>query len=189
MPLIYLHPCSIGGIMTKRTVRETRIWYAFDLLLLLMITGPILAPLFHLSGLWLFDRIAHWIIYPLGMWICPQDQHTLPIMGQAMSVCSRCYAAIGGLFLVRLALTSDVNEKGVGAWLARRWHERQGWQRLTFILAIISVWQFDIWAERLGWWSWGQGMLIATGPIVGLAIGFLVYGLLAQLTSVRPAWQ
>ena len=153
-----------------------------------MIIGPILGPLFHASGIWLFDQIAHWIIYPLGVWICPQDQHAIPIMGHAMTVCTRCYAAIGGLFSVRLALTSDPNKKGFGSSLARMWRKRTNMERLAFIMGVITLWQLDLWVERLGWWSWGQGMLIATGPFVGLAIGFLAYGLLARFTGLRAAW-
>lgn len=168
--------------------QKQRIWYAFDFILLLMIIGPVIAPLFHASGLWLFDRIAHWIIYPLGVWICPQDQHAILIMGHAMTVCTRCYAAIGGLFSVRLALTSDPDKKGIGSWLARLWRQQSNQNRLIFITSIITLWQLDVWAERFAWWSWGQGMLIATGPIVGIAIGFLAYGLLAYLTGVQATW-
>ena len=168
--------------------RHSRVWLALDVLLVLIIIGPVLAPLFHASGIWLLDRIAVWIIYPLGQLICPQDQHSLHIGRNLMAVCSRCYAAIGGLFLVRLALTSDPNGEGVGSRLARWWLRLPGGGRLAFIVSVIALWQFDLWAERAGWWSWSQPVLIATGPIVGLAIGFLVYGLLAFLTGRRPAW-
>lgn len=171
-----------------RAAWASRAWAALDVLLFLIIVGPVLAPLFHASGLWLFDRISHWIIYPLGQWICPQDQHALPIAGQMMAVCTRCYAAIGGLFLVRLALTSDPAGSGAGSWLARRWQSTPSGGRAAFVVGILSLWQLDVWAERLGWWSWGQPMLIATGPIIGLAVGFLAYGLLARLLGTRAAW-
>lgn len=168
----------------------SRAWIALDVLLFLIIIGPILAPLFVASNVWLLDRIARWIIYPLGQLICPQDQHALHIGANFMAVCTRCYAAIGGLFLVRLALSSDPNGDGIGigSRLARWWLGVPSAGRLLFIVGIIALWQFDLWAERVGWWSWEQPMLIATGPIVGLAIGFLVYGLLGWLTGRRPAW-
>ncbi len=170
-------------------VQHPRVWRALDMLLFLIIIGPVLAPLFEGSGIWLFQKIAGWIIYPLGFWICPQDQHILHIGHNLMAVCSRCYAAIGGLFLVRLALTSDPTGDGVPARLARWWAARAWATRALFIVGVIALWQLDVWAERLGWWSWGQGMLIATGPIVGLAIGFLVYGLLLGVTGRRAAWE
>jgi hypothetical protein len=165
-----------------------RIWYALDILLVLIMIGPVLAPLFHNTNIWLFDRIAHWIIYPLGQFICPQDQHAVPIMGTVMAVCTRCYAGIGGLFVVRMALTGDPNGKGLPAWLARTWWGTPMMGRALFIITIFALWTVDVRAEQLGWWTWSQPMLIATGPIIGLAVGFLVYGLLAALTRVRPAW-
>jgi hypothetical protein len=177
------HPAS--GIPYRA---YSRAWVALDVLLFLIIIGPVIAPLFVASNVWLLERIALWIIYPLGQLICPQDQHALHIGKNFMAVCTRCYAAIGGLFLVRLALTSDPNGQGVGSRLARWWLNVPSLGRLFFIVGIIALWQFDLWAERVGWWSWEQPMLIATGPIVGLAIGFLVYGLLAWLTHRRPAW-
>ena len=176
------------NLSREKDLQQAKIWYALDFILVLMIIGPILGPLFHASGIWLLDQIAHWIIYPLGVWICPQDQHAIPIMGHAMTVCTRCYAAIGGLFSVRLALTSDPSKKGLGSWLARIWRQLSNKEQFIFIMSVITLWQLDIWAERLGWWSWGQGMLIATGPLVGLAIGFLFYGVAARLTGLRAAW-
>jgi hypothetical protein len=162
---------------------------ALDVLLVLIIIGPVLAPLFDATGIWLFERIAHWIIYPLGQWICPQDHHAVGVGDLGlMAVCTRCYAAIGGLALVRFALTSDPEASGIAGRLARWWRARTLPERVLFVVGIIGLWQLDVWAERLGWWSWGHGMLIATGPIVGLAVGFLAYGLLAWLTGRRPAW-
>lgn len=177
---------TLSGPPLPRSTR--RLWRALDLLLALMIIGPIVAPLFHASGLWLFDRIAHWIIYPIGQFICPQDQHALPIAGHVMAVCSRCYAAIGGLVVVRMALTGDPAGSGPGAWLARRWSRLPGAGRAAFIVGVIGLWQLDLWVERMGWWAWEQPVLIATGPLVGLAIGFLAYGTLARLTGLRAAW-
>ena len=171
------------------SLRHPRVWRALDILLALIIVGPILAPLFDATGLWLFQRIAHWIIYPLGQWICPQDHHTVMVGGWGlMAVCTRCYAAIGGLFMVRLALTSAPHDGSVGGRLAGWWAARSSVQRFLFIVTIITLWELDVWAERWGWWSWGHGMLIATGPIVGLAVGFLVYGLLSWLTDRQPTW-
>ena len=80
-------------IRQHSSLKLPRIWYALDFILVLMIIGPVIAPLFHASGLWLFESIAHWIIYPLGAWICPQDQHAIPIMGHMMTVCTCCYAS------------------------------------------------------------------------------------------------
>lgn len=168
---------------------QPRLWRALDVLLVLIILGPVLAPLFEATDIWLFERIARWIIYPMGLWICPQDQHALHIGKHLMAVCTRCYAAIGGLAVVRLALSSDPASDSVGGRLARWWGHRAWGERAAFIVGVIALWQLDIWAERLGWWSWGQVMLIATGPIVGLAVGFLAYGLLAALTGRAARWE
>ncbi len=165
------------------------VWRVLDGLLALIIVGPILAPLFEASGLWLFQGIARFIIYPMGQWVCPQDQHALHIGHNVMAVCTRCYAAIGGLTLVRVALGSNPQGNTVGARLARGWHALPGAGRVLFIASIIALWQIDVRAERLGWWSWEQPVLIATGPLIGLAVGFLVYGALLWLTGRRAAWQ
>ncbi|MDQ4075041.1 MAG: DUF2085 domain-containing protein [Chloroflexota bacterium] len=166
----------------------SRLWRALDVLLILIIIGPVLAPLFEASNIWLLERVARWIIYPMGLWICPQDQHAVHVAGHVTAVCSRCYAAIGGLFLVRLALTSDPAGSGVGASLSRWWRGVSRSGRIAFILGVIALWRMDLWAERLGWWSWGHGVLVATGPIVGLAVGFLAYGLLTVMTGREASW-
>lgn len=171
-----------------REPRLPRVWRGLDLLLGLMIVGPVVAPLFHASGIPLFEWIAHGIIYPLGMGFCPQDQHAVALAGQAMAVCTRCYAAIAGLFGVRLALTSDPDGRGLGPWLARTWRRVPTGGRVAFIVGTIALWQADVWAERLGWWSWDHATLILTGPPIGLAIGFLAYSLLARLTGAKPGW-
>ncbi len=180
---------AAGGAGEREMTRgQRRAWRGLDVLLVLIIIGPVLAPLFQASGVWLFQAIAQWIIYPLGAWICPQDQHSLHVGRHLMAVCTRCYAAIGGLFLVRLALSSDPSGVGVGSRLARWWLGAPDYGRIGFIVGVIALWQADVWAERLGWWSWGQPVLIATGPVVGLAVGFLAYGLLAWVTGRQPAW-
>lgn len=171
----------------SRTVRR-RIWNGLDLVLVLIIVGPVLAPFFLASGLWPLPTVAQRIIYPLGRWICPQDHFMVGIGPGLMAVCTRCYAAIGGLLLVRTALSADPTGQGVAGRLARRWSTLRMPARALAIVSVVALWQVDIWAERLDWWSWGQGMMVATGPVVGLAIGFLAYGLLAAATGRPAAW-
>lgn len=176
---------------TNKTVSASRtqvIWYALDVLLFLMLVGPALAPLFLASPIWFFNKIATWIIYPLGMFICPQDQHSVHVMGGMTAVCSRCYAAIGGLLAVRLALTANPQVASPVAALTRWWRGLRMRQRAFFIVTIFALWTLDVYAEQVGWWHWGQPVLIATGPVIGLGVGFLAYGLLAALTQVRPSW-
>lgn len=186
LAVTYRQPPALAYSQQPAAIK--RWWYLLDFILMLMIIGPVLAPLFHNSGIWLFDRIAHWIIYPLGQLICPQDQHAVPIMGTLMAVCTRCYAAIGGLALTRLALTSDPNGTGVGAWVSRQWHRLPRVGRLVFIVGVIALWVLDVQAEQLGLWSWSQPILILTGPIIGFAIGFTAYTLLALITRTKAGW-
>lgn len=172
----------------RGSLARPRVWRALDLLLALMIIGPVVAPFLAASNIWLLERIAYWIIYPIGRFICPQDHYSVELGSQLMAVCSRCYAAIGGLFLVRLALTSDPAGRGIPARLARWWAARGMAQRALLILAIFALWAVDVRAEHLGWWHWGHATMVVTGPIIGFGVGFLAYGLLAALTGRTPSW-
>lgn len=141
-----------------------------DGLLVLFLIGPPLAPLFLASEIRLFELIAGWIIYPLGLAICPQEQHLLPLAGHPMAVCLRCYAALGGLVLFRYRLPPGWRLPRLGLLLA---------------LTVVALWQLDVWAEYWGWWGWGPLGQILTGPPLGVAIGGLLYGRL--LPPLRPA--
>lgn len=165
-----------------------RVWAMLDVILVLIIAGPLIAPLFTRSGIWPLPWVAREIIYPLGHFICPQDHYSLSYLGGVMAVCTRCYTAIGGLFLVRTALSADPAGPGLPSRLARWWRRRSMGQRALLIVVVIALWWLDIVAGRIGIVAWSQPVMIATGPIIGVAVGFLAYGLLAALTGRAPQW-
>lgn len=173
---------------TLSPTQRDRLWVGLDIVLALIIMGPVIAPLFVRSGLWPLPWVAREIIYPLGHFICPQDHYSLSYLGGVMAVCTRCYAAIGGLFLVRAAMSADHEGTGFASRLARWWRRRSMAVRALLIVTVIGVWWLDIVAGRIGIVAWSQPVMIATGPIIGLAVGFLAYGLLAALTGRAAAW-
>jgi hypothetical protein len=82
-------------------------WRALDVLLGLLISGPLVAPLFVASDIALLKWVALGIIYPLGWLICPAPHLAHHIGSNPMAVCAVCYVAIGGLLLMRLALVPN----------------------------------------------------------------------------------
>lgn len=155
---------------------------AADILLALIVSGPLLAPLFRASGLWPLVPIADWIIYPLGLLICPEDFMLPSWQGHVVAVCTRCYAAIGGLLLVRLSLTRQTG-------FSRAWAALPFAAQLLLIGGTILVWQIDVWGLNRGIWSHSHLYEMMMGLPLGLAIGLLVYSVIARAAGQRPAWE
>lgn len=149
--------------MALRLSPIRRGWLVVDIVLAFLAAGPILAPLFRATGWPLFVPVGE-AITVLGFWICPQPEMAFELAGYPWAVCSRCYAALIGILLIR------------GAYARRgptyTWLEGRSWLlRLTVAAATFALWQLDVHAMHHGWWDGGQLTMILTGLALGLGMG------------------
>src|SRR5687768_11622884 len=72
-----------------------------DLWLWILLVGPLLAPIFAATG-WQLLRPFTDGIYLLGQAVCPKVSEHMMLWGQPMAVCASCWAAVWGLWAVRL---------------------------------------------------------------------------------------
>jgi hypothetical protein len=89
------------------TPAQRSLWRALDVLMAFLVSGPLVAPLFVASDIAFLKWVALGIIYPLGWLICPLPHLAHHIGSNPMAVCAVCYAAIGGLLMMRLALVPN----------------------------------------------------------------------------------
>src|SRR5512133_387386 len=73
-----------------------------DTWLWILLAGPLVAPLFAWLGWPILKPFAD-AIYFIGDVICPKPDAHLMFLGSSMAVCSSCWAAVFGLWTVRLA--------------------------------------------------------------------------------------
>src|SRR5437868_8529182 len=72
-----------------------------DASLWILLVGPLVAPLFVALGIGVLRPFGGGI-YLLGEAICPKVDVHLMFLGQPMAVCSSCWAAVFGLWAIRL---------------------------------------------------------------------------------------
>jgi uncharacterized membrane protein len=159
------------------TVRPLRPWLQ-DFWLWILLVGPLVAPLFAWLG-WPILRPFADGIYLLGEIVCPKVDVHLMFLGYPMAVCSSCWAAVFGVWTIRL-LYGRTGE-GFGSFsrlgLATFWAR---WQSapVTVKLAALAVgflpWAFDVMAWDLGAWSSPQSFMMLAGYLGGLAAGALI---------------
>lgn len=162
--------------------RRRSVWLIADIVLAVIIAGPVLAPLFAASGLPPLTLVAHRLIYPLGLLICPEDFMLPGWHGDVLAVCSRCYAAIIGLSAVRVAVSGRTPLPALLARFGQR-------ERTLFVLATVALWQFDVWGMNRRLWLHDHPYEIATGLLLGLAVGLAAYRLIARLSNRTLPWE
>jgi uncharacterized membrane protein len=150
-----------------------------DLILTILLVGPLVGPIFHAWG-WPVLEWLNWPIYLMGENVCPQPIFRLEVLGAPMVVCSRCWAAVGGLWVIRLAYSRWGRGPTWRAWLSAP----EG-ARVALALLLFTPWVLDILASDLGWWGSGHPMMILLGFVGGLGAGQLILPYAAR--RLRPA--
>ena len=159
-----------------------------DLWLWILLVGPLTAPLFMWIGWPVLKPFAEGI-YLLGAIVCPKLSEHFIVFGYPMSVCASCWAAVFGLWTVRL-LYGRAGE-GMGAFSRlglAPWWER--WSRVAVgtKLAVLAVgflpWAADVMLWDLGVWASPWAFMMLAGYVGGLAAGAL---LLPAASAMRAA--
>ena len=112
-------------------------WLA-NLVLVILLIGPLVGPVFAALG-WPILAWINWPIYLMGENVCPQPIFRLEVLGAPMVVCSRCWAGVGGLWAVWLALRAAGRGPLWRAWLAG-----PEWARVGLALLLFAPWVLDI---------------------------------------------
>ena len=169
---------------TVRVEKPPRPWLQ-DLWLWILLVGPLVAPLFAATG-WSVLRPVADGIYMLGQAICPKVSEHMMVWGEAMAVCASCWAAVWGLWVVRL-IHGRAGE-GFGPFmrlgLTPYW---MGWRdapitiKLSVLLAGFLPWAFDVMMWDTGTWRSPQPFMMLVGFIGGIAAGVLLLPMAAEM--------
>ena len=170
---------TMAARLPARRAEPVRFHPLADSILAILLIGPLVGPIFHAWG-WPVLEWLNWPIYLLGETVCPQPIFRLEVLGAPLVVCSRCWAAVGGLWLIRLAYSRWGRGPGWRTWLA----QPEG-VRLGLALLLFTPWVLDILASDLGWWSSGHPLMILLGLAGGLGAGQLILPYAAR--RLRPA--
>jgi hypothetical protein len=158
-----------------------------DLWLWILLLGPVVAPVFMLTGQPLFQFIAEGI-YMLGHAVCPKVDFHFMFLGQPLAVCSSCWAAVFGLWTVRL-LYGRAGE-GFGPFarlgLSRFWSR---WQAtpLEMRLAVLAMgflpWATDVMLTDMRIWFSPHPVMMLAGYLGGLTAALLLFPARAQMRA------
>jgi len=167
-----------------------------DGILAVLLVGPLVGPIFHAWG-WPVLEWLNWPIYLLGETVCPQPIFRLEVWGAPMVVCSRCWAAVGGLWLIRLGYSRWGRGPGWRAWLAQPEGVRVGLALLLFTPWVLDILAADLgyigtskWDSYYGKYDNGtQAYYMIGGPQFGWPL-YPLYNFLQLLTTtVKTGWK
>ncbi len=158
-----------------------------DLWLGILLLGPVLAPIFMLTGQPPLQLIAHGI-YMLGHAVCPKVDFHFMFLGYPIAVCSSCWAAVFGLWSVRL-LYGRAGE-GFGPFsrlgLARFWSRWQA-MPLEFKLSLLVLgflpWAVDVMLTDLRIWFSPHPVMMLAGYLGGIVAAMLLFPARAQMRA------
>lgn len=161
MSSIILHYIQPGG-------RARYAWPVWALLSVLLV-GPLLGPVFAwLDGPLL--AVVNVPIYWVGAHLCPQPDLAFPVLGHPMVVCARCWAGVGGLWIVLLIYRAAPRHP---FWTT--WRRLPPPARAVLGLLAFGPWIIDLTATAQSWWASGPAFLLLSGLLGGLGAGALLF--------------
>jgi Predicted membrane protein (DUF2085) len=162
-----------------------------DAWLWILLAGPLVAPLFVALGTPVLRPFADGI-YLIGEAVCPKVDVHLMFLGQPMAVCSSCWAAVLGLWAVRL-LHGRAGE-GFGPFSRlgvanfwRAWNRSPVPARFARLALSFVPWFVDVTLWDLGAWASPQAYMTFAGFLGGLGAGALLLPAAAGMRA-RRAW-
>ncbi len=158
-----------------------------DFWLWILLVGPLVAPLFVALKLPVLQPFAQ-AIYLLGATVCPKVNVHMDFLSAAVAVCYSCWAAVFGLWTVRL-LFGRAGE-GFGFFsrlnLSCFWARWQG-TSVEFKLGALALgfvpWAADVVLWDLGAWASTQFYMIFAGYLGGIVAGMLVLPAAAEMRT------
>ncbi|HUP27125.1 MAG TPA: hypothetical protein VM409_01730 [Chloroflexia bacterium] len=149
-----------------------------DFWLWILLVGPLVAPLFAYLQLPVLQPFAEGI-YLLGRTVCPKVGVHFMVLGHPMAVCSSCWAAVWGLWSVRLLY----GRAGEGFGLLMRLNLRHFWQRwqetpaslkIAVVLAGFFPWALDVMLWDSGLWQSPHLYMLFAGFLGGFSAALLL---------------
>ncbi|MBC8160504.1 MAG: DUF2085 domain-containing protein [Roseiflexaceae bacterium] len=149
-----------------RRLPQLNTWPRWPLLTVLSVLflGPIIAPLFQATQLWLVADSGALARDLLSSYICPTPAKSYVLAGYPMAVCARCWGATIGLWLAWFACRpTDRPLNSILAWFtALPWPLRLALAALPFLL----------WVAEIVWWPAAPlGFLLLNGALAGCTAG------------------
>ncbi|MDQ3930165.1 MAG: DUF2085 domain-containing protein [Chloroflexota bacterium] len=158
-----------------------------DLWLWILLLGPVVAPVFMLTGQPLFQFIAG-AIYMLGEAVCPKVDYHLMFLGYPLAVCSSCWAAVFGLWTVRLLYGRAGEGFGPFASLGvsrfwSRWHATSVETKLAVLVVGFLPWATDVMLTDMRIWFSPHPVMMVAGYLGGIVAAMLLFPARAQMRA------
>ena len=168
------------------TRQPTRPWLQ-DSWLWILLVGPLVAPLFMAIG-WPVLRPFADGIYLLGQTVCPKVTMHLQAFGYPVAVCSSCWAAVWGLWAVRLFYGRA--GEGFGPFsrakiapLWARWQAASVSTRLSVLVVDFMPWAFDAMMWDTGTWSSPHAFMMLAGFLGGVSAGAVLLPVASEMRA------
>lgn len=177
---------SVTAIQSDNRARERRVtshvaprpWLQ-DLWLWVLLVGPLVAPLFMATDLPVLGPFAVGI-YLIGELVCPKVSVHMMAFGYPVAVCYSCWAAVWGLWSVRLLYGragEGLLRLGTGNLIQSVW---QRWERASLMTKLGTTslgfmpWALDVMLWDLGAWNSPSWFMTLAGYLGGLSAGLLL---------------
>ncbi|MEA2574135.1 MAG: hypothetical protein QOH93_1433 [Chloroflexia bacterium] len=158
-----------------------------DLWLWILLLGPVVAPVFVVTGQPLFQFIAEGI-YMLGDAVCPKVDFHFMFLGYPLAVCSSCWAAVFGLWTVRLLYGragegfGPISRLGVSRFWSR-WHAASLEIRLAVLIIGFIPWATDVMLTDMRVWFSPHPVMMLAGYLGGLVAAMLLFPARTQMRA------
>ncbi len=143
-----------------------RRWPAWPLaaLLAVLFLGPLIAPLFQATGLWLVADSGALARDLLARYVCPTPAKSYVLLGHPMAVCARCWGATVGLWAGWFAFRAAGPAGPIRRFLGLPWAGRLALAALPFLL----------WPAEIAWWPDApHAALLLNGAQAGFWAGLI----------------
>lgn len=163
--------------LTGADATASRPWLQ-DFWLWILLVGPLVAPFFVALGLPVLKPFAD-AIYLLGETVCPKVDVHMMFLGEPVAVCFSCWAAVFGLWTVRLLYGragegfGPFRASGVRGFWAK-WGLASSNTKLAVLLVGFIPWALDVALWDAGIWSSPQLFMAFAGYMGGLTAGSIL---------------
>jgi uncharacterized membrane protein len=130
-------------------------------LIIFIFTGPILVPIFWLTGDAYYQNIAA-VAWEFGRSFCTYTAKSFEIGGVPMMVCARCFGVASGLLVMGLLYHYT-------GWLKLRLPRRRLYTAALIGLMFVP-WLIDSGLERLELWVTDYWLMYPTGMLAGASL-------------------
>lgn len=173
-------------IQTRSTIRYARIpaWPRWPLLaaLTILLGGPVVAPLFQATHMWLVADSGALARALLATYVCPTPAKSYMLLGYPMAVCARCWGATIGLWLAWAAMQRWTVDGGW--WTPLRLFVHAAWPvRLALAALPFLLWP----AEIVFWPAAPLQTLLLDGALAGASAGLFFCSIWPGLVMERRA--